>query len=133
MMDEIGTSSENWNKKKFEDNQRIFLELISTYQNEHAEIKLGGGTIAIERQHNKKRLTARERIDHLIDPGTSFFELGIYAAWNIFCHFNTSVLDLGVKTWGKQGVKYQKKLTKSFDQKNHPVVLVNCPICPQLW
>ena len=33
-------------------------------------IRLGGGPKAIERQHEKGRLTARERIDRLIDPGT---------------------------------------------------------------
>src|SRR5262249_34904090 len=39
----------------------------------------GGGAKAIESQHAKGRLTARERIQRLVDPGT-FFELGIYAA-----------------------------------------------------
>ena len=65
MMDKIGTSSNNWKKEKFEEHQIAFLQLISLYQEEHKKIKLGGGTIAIEKQHNKKRLTARERIDHL--------------------------------------------------------------------
>ena len=55
MMDKIGTSSDNWKKEKFEENQIAFLQLISTYQEEHKKIKLGGGTIAIERQHNRTR------------------------------------------------------------------------------
>ena len=63
-----GTSSKNWKKEKFEENKKSFLQLISTYQEEHREIEIGGGAIAIEKQHNKKRLTARERIDQLIDP-----------------------------------------------------------------
>jgi len=46
-------------------------------------IRLGGGPKAVERQHEKKRLTARERIDRLADPGT-FFELGLWAAWNMY-------------------------------------------------
>ena len=87
MMDKIGTSSINWNKDHYEENHNTFLQLISRYQEEHKEIKLGGGTIAIEKQHNKKRLTARERIDHLIDPGRNFFEIGIFAAWQMYKNY----------------------------------------------
>ena len=43
---------------------------------EHA--KLGGGAEKIERQHAADKLTARERLDLLIDAGT-FTELGIHA------------------------------------------------------
>jgi len=50
---------------------------------QEAKIKLGGGQKAVERQHEKNRLTARERIDRLADPG-SFFELGLWAAWNMY-------------------------------------------------
>ena len=56
---------------------------------EHNNIKLGGGAIAIEKQHDKKRLTARERIDHLIDSGTHIFEIGIYAAWGMYEEYGT--------------------------------------------
>src|SRR5476649_1202050 len=34
--------------------------------------------VAIKRQHDKGRLTARERVAKLIDPGTEFFELGLW-------------------------------------------------------
>jgi 3-methylcrotonyl-CoA carboxylase beta subunit len=49
-------------------------------------IRLGGGPKAIDRQHEKGRLTARERIDRLADPG-SFFELGLWAAWNMYAEW----------------------------------------------
>ncbi len=49
-----------------------------------AQIRLGGGATAIKRQHDKNRLTARERIATLVDPGTEFFELGLWAAWNMY-------------------------------------------------
>jgi acetyl-CoA carboxylase carboxyltransferase component len=52
-------------------------------QQEHL-IRQGGGAKAIDRQHEKGRLTARERITQLIDPGTSFFELGLWAAWGMY-------------------------------------------------
>lgn len=51
---------------------------------EEATIRLGGGAKAIERQHAKGRLTARERISKLLDPGTSFLELGLWAAWGMY-------------------------------------------------
>ncbi len=51
---------------------------------EEARIRLGGGAKAVERQHEKGRLTARERIARLIDAGTDFFELGLWAAWGMY-------------------------------------------------
>ena len=41
-----------------------------------AEAQLGGGTNRIEKQHKKKKLTARERVEYLMDEG-SFEEIGI--------------------------------------------------------
>ena len=49
-----------------------------------AEIKLGGGEKAIARQHAKNRLTARERIDKLIDEGSFFQELGLWAGYEMY-------------------------------------------------
>lgn len=46
-------------------------------------LRLGGGPTAIDRQHAKGRLTARERIEKLLDPG-SFFELMLWAGWNMY-------------------------------------------------
>ena len=66
-MDRIGTSVDNWNNESYQRNCEDFLKYISIYKDEHKIIKQGGGSIAIEKQHNKKRLTARERIDYLKD------------------------------------------------------------------
>lgn len=49
-----------------------------------AEIRLGGGVKAAERQHAKGRLTARERIERLIDQGGFFQELGLWAAHGMY-------------------------------------------------
>ena len=49
-----------------------------------AQLKQGGGAKAIERQHEKGRLTARERVEKLIDPGTFFQELGLWCAWEMY-------------------------------------------------
>jgi acetyl-CoA carboxylase carboxyltransferase component len=56
------------------------------FTSEEQQIRLGGGVKAIERQHEKNRLTARERIELLLDPG-SFFELGLWAAWRMYAEW----------------------------------------------
>ena len=59
---------------------RSMAELVSAVRNEEEQLHQGGGAKGIESQHGKGRLTARERIDLLIDPKSEFFELGIYAS-----------------------------------------------------
>jgi 3-methylcrotonyl-CoA carboxylase beta subunit len=51
---------------------------------EEETIRLGGGLEAIRRQHEKGRKTARERIASLIDPDSTFFELGLWAAFAMY-------------------------------------------------
>jgi acetyl-CoA carboxylase carboxyltransferase component len=60
------------------------VDLLTAIKNEEEKLRQGGGPKAVEAQHKKGRLTARERIARLIDPGTEFFELGIYAAWEMY-------------------------------------------------
>jgi 3-methylcrotonyl-CoA carboxylase beta subunit len=68
---------------RFEANMRFLADLMSQVRNESEKISEGGGAKAIENQRAKGRLTARERIELLVDPG-SFFELGIYAAHGMY-------------------------------------------------
>ncbi len=72
------------NSPEFEKNTRRMVDLVAEIKNEEAAIQQGGGEKAIEAQHKKRRLTARERIARLIDPHTSLFELGIYAAYEMY-------------------------------------------------
>lgn len=65
-------------------NHQALLTLLAAMHEEQATILLGGGAKAIEAQHAKKRLTARERLELLLDPGTSFLELGLYAAHGMY-------------------------------------------------
>lgn len=69
---------------RFEKNMRSMAQLVSAVRNEEEEIRQGGGEKAIQSQHGKGRLTARERIGLLIDPDTEFFELGIYTAYEMY-------------------------------------------------
>jgi len=57
--------------------------LLTLGQQEEA-IREGGGPKAIEAQHGKKRLTARERLELLLDPGADFLELGLFAAYGMY-------------------------------------------------
>src|SRR5579859_1451513 len=68
---------------RFEANMRFLADLMSQVRNEGEKISEGGGPKAIESQHAKGRLTVRERIHLLVDPG-SFFELGLFAAYGMY-------------------------------------------------
>ncbi|MEP6644252.1 MAG: acyl-CoA carboxylase subunit beta [Acidobacteriaceae bacterium] len=68
---------------RFEANMRFLADMVSQVRNEEEKVREGGGAKAIENQHSKGRLTARERIALLVDPGT-FFELGIYVAHRMY-------------------------------------------------
>src|SRR5688500_6745989 len=48
------------------------------------EIRLGGGKKNIEKQHEKGKLTARERIEKLIDKGSDFLEIGLHTAYGFY-------------------------------------------------
>lgn len=58
--------------------------LVEDIRQHEATIRQGGGAKAIERQHAKGRLTARERIDRLLDRADDFFEIGLWAAWGMY-------------------------------------------------
>ena len=65
---------------KFKANAAAVHALLAELTAEEGRIKRGGGDKAIESQHSKGRLTARERIALLLDPGTELIELGLWAA-----------------------------------------------------
>ena len=77
-------TSVNAKSPEFAKNSRKVVGLVTQIKNEEEMISAGGGTKAIASQHNKGRLTARERIARLIDPSSHFFELSIYAAYEMY-------------------------------------------------
>ena len=83
-MSNIGTNYKDINKEKYKNNVDSFNRLISNLNDLSKKIDNGGGKIAIERQHSKGRLTARDRIKNLIDGDTVFFELGKFAAHGMY-------------------------------------------------
>jgi acetyl-CoA carboxylase carboxyltransferase component len=81
-MTKIGTQiDKNENFLRREDFHKNLIRKIGGVRD---SIKLGGGKSAIERQHEKGKLTARERIEKLIDKGTQFFELNTFAAHEMY-------------------------------------------------
>jgi 3-methylcrotonyl-CoA carboxylase beta subunit len=57
-------------------------ELVNQLQELEDRLRLGGGPNKIEKQHRDGKWTARERIEHLIDRGTTFLEIGLLVAYD---------------------------------------------------
>ncbi len=62
----------------------FYKNLLRKLNSEKEQIKLGGGKKAIERQKGKGKLTARERINKLVDDEKSFFELSAFAGYGMY-------------------------------------------------
>jgi 3-methylcrotonyl-CoA carboxylase beta subunit len=77
-------SAINAKSAEFEKNFRGMVDRLTEIKNEEEKIRAGGGAKAIDAQHKKGRLTARERIAKLVDPPGHFFELGLYAAYEMY-------------------------------------------------
>jgi acetyl-CoA carboxylase carboxyltransferase component len=58
--------------------------LVAELRERTAGVARGGGEKAIERHRSRGKLTARERVDRLLDPGSAFLELGALAAWELY-------------------------------------------------
>lgn len=58
--------------------------LVSDLKKRFLKVKVGGGSSKIEKQHAKGKLTARERIDYLLDPKTESLEIGTFAGEGMY-------------------------------------------------
>lgn len=75
---------ENETYLKREDYQKELLRKLDALRD---KIKLGGGQKAIDKHKAKGKLTARERIKRLVDNEKSFFELSLFAAYDMYNEF----------------------------------------------
>ena len=66
------------------ENKAFWEKIRNQYEQQRNQIKLGGGLPNIEKQHQKGRLSVRERLNLLLDKGTTFFELGIFVAYEMY-------------------------------------------------
>ena len=69
----------NFNKN--EDHNKL---LISDLKKRLVKVKLGGGQERISKHHEKGKMTARERIDYLLDPKTKSIEIGAFAGEQMY-------------------------------------------------
>ena len=58
--------------------------LLSELQKSETRIKKGGGKARIQKEHLKGKLTARERINLLLDGDSELFEIGLWAAYEMY-------------------------------------------------
>jgi acetyl-CoA carboxylase carboxyltransferase component len=68
----------------FDRRKERMAELVAELRERTARVAQGGGEKAVERHRSRGKLTARERIDRLLDPDTAFLELNALAAWELY-------------------------------------------------
>jgi acetyl-CoA carboxylase carboxyltransferase component len=64
-----------------------FIQLIRELGERSKKVRLGGGEKKINEQHEKGKLTARERIQYLIDKDTELFEIGLFAGEGMYSEY----------------------------------------------
>jgi 3-methylcrotonyl-CoA carboxylase beta subunit len=73
--------------QKFGENRTAMVALLAALRGEEDGIRLGGGAKAAEAQRAKGRLTVRERLALLLDPGAELLELGLWAAYGMYSEY----------------------------------------------
>jgi acetyl-CoA carboxylase carboxyltransferase component len=68
----------------FEQRRARMEELVAELRERTQQVARGGGEAALEKHRSRGKLTARERIDRLLDPDTAFLELSALAAWDLY-------------------------------------------------
>src|SRR5262245_6907127 len=92
----------------FNRNEDHMKRALSEMRQRIAKIALGGGKKAIEKQHEKKKLHARERVEYLRDQDKPFVEIGVFAGYEMYediggCPAGGTVAGIGYIS-GKQAV-----------------------------
>ena len=82
-MDRIASRA-GTDRDEFAANQRHHEALVAELRARLDRVRAGGGERAQRRHRELGKLTARERIDGLLDPGSPFLELSPLAAWGMY-------------------------------------------------
>ena len=69
---------------EFNKNEDAMKLLLSQMQNRLNKVHLGGGKSRIDKLHEQGKMSARERIDFLLDKGTERFEIGEFAGYEMY-------------------------------------------------
>ena len=84
----------------YEERAARYNALLNRLEKRSAEIRKGGGEKRVEKQHDRGKLTARERIEYLLDDPDDFDELGLFAGYEMYeeeggCPAGGTVMGLG--------------------------------------
>jgi 3-methylcrotonyl-CoA carboxylase beta subunit len=69
---------------EFNKNEDQFKQSVFQLRTKEKKIKLGGGEKKIDEQHQKGKLTARERVSYLLDKNSEFLEIGLFAGEGMY-------------------------------------------------
>lgn len=69
---------------EFNKNDDFYRLQLADLRSKGAKVKLGGGKKKIATQHSKGKLTARERVEYLIDNNSDFLEIGLFAGEGMY-------------------------------------------------
>src|ERR1017187_1632394 len=72
---------------RFLGNRQALAALMTSLGGEEEAIRRGGGAEAAEAQRAKGRLTVRERLKLLLDDGSEWMELGLWAAHGMYAEY----------------------------------------------
>jgi acetyl-CoA carboxylase carboxyltransferase component len=97
--DALGTAADATDAT-FQERAAHYEALVDTMDSRAAEVRKGGGEKRIEREHERGKLTARERIEYLVDDREQFDELGLFAGYEMYedeggCPAGGTVMGLG--------------------------------------
>src|SRR4051812_5995889 len=69
---------------EFNKNEDVMKQSLSLMRQKLEKIMEGGGKKAIAKQHEKNKLSPRERIDYLVDKDKPFIEIGAFAGYEMY-------------------------------------------------
>lgn len=81
---EIIQSEIDTQSSEFANNKEQLLSQVNQLRSRLEQVKQGGGADAIAKHKSRGKLTARERIEALLDKGTAFLEFSTLAAWEMY-------------------------------------------------
>src|SRR5580765_8285980 len=77
-------TSQAASSEEFDERRARMEQLVAELRERTEQVTRGGGEKALEKHRSRGKLTARERIDRLLDPDTAFLELSALAAWDVY-------------------------------------------------
>jgi acetyl-CoA carboxylase carboxyltransferase component len=84
LLDVTVLSSQADSSEEFDERRARMEALVAELRERTVQVARGGGEKALEKHRSRGKLTARERVDRLLDPDSAFLELSALAAWDVY-------------------------------------------------